>query len=360
MIISRTPYRISFFGGGTDYPAWYREHGGAVLATTINKYCHLTCRYLPPFFEHRSSVVWSQIELVREPEEIKHPAVREALLFLNIRDGVALHHDGDLPARSGLGSSSTFTVSLLHALHALQGRMPSKMQLAREAIRIEQERLKEHVGVQDQILAACGGFNRLTFRRDDSFEVTPMALPSDRIERLQDHLLLFYTGISRWASEVAAEQIKAIPAKQAELGRIHEMVEEAVGILNSRRPLAQFGEMLHESWLLKRSLTRRVSNAEIDAAYEAARRAGALGGKILGAGGGGFLLFFAPPERHARVMAALDGLLHVPFRFETFGSQIIFYEPNAPDVRGDGAAGKAAGKCRARTREQACLPAGAS
>lgn len=337
MIISRTPFRISFFGGGTDYPVWYRTHGGAVLATTINKYCYISCRSLPPFFEHTSRIVWSRIEQVTHVEEIQHPAVRECLKFLDITQGIELHHDGDLPARTGLGSSSSFTVGLLHALYGLKGIMPSKMRLAREAIHVEQERLNEHVGCQDQVLAAFGGLNRITFFNDDAFEVSPVILSEERLSVLQDHLMLFFTGLSRTASEIAAEQVKAAGRKVQELRRIRQMVDEAIAVLQGSGDLAAFGRLLDEGWRLKRSLTDKISTAQIDDMYEAACRAGAIGGKLLGAGGGGFLLLFVRPGEQDRVQDVLDGLLHVPFRFDTGGSRIIFYEPEETPAAGSAA-----------------------
>lgn len=326
MIISRTPFRISFFGGGTDYPVWYRRHGGTTLATTIQRYCYITCRWLPPFFEHSSRVVWSKIERVKDREEIEHPSVRECLRFLEIEQGIEIHHDGDLPARTGLGSSSSFTVGLLHALYGLKGVMPSKMRLAEEAIRIEQERLKENVGSQDQMAAAFGGLNRFDFWKDGSIRVSPILADPDRIRLLQDHLMLVYTGVFRTASDVAAEQIKATNFKQAELFAMQRMVDQAMEILQSRSSLLPFGELLHEGWKLKRSLTQRISNSDIDDLYENARRAGAIGGKLLGAGGGGFLLLFVRPEDQESVGASLNGHLQVPVEFENGGTRIIFYD----------------------------------
>jgi D-glycero-alpha-D-manno-heptose-7-phosphate kinase len=325
VIISRTPFRISFFGGGTDYPAWYRDHDGAVLATTINKYCYITGRYLPPFFDHQSRIVWSRIELVKDPREIQHPAVREALAYLQIKDGVELHHDGDLPARTGLGSSSSFMVGVLHVLHGLRGDLVDKMQLAKEAIHLEQHCLQDHVGSQDQIMAAFGGLNRIDFL-PDSFKVSPLMIGSTRLAELEQHLMLFFTGIARTASAVAEAQINAIPRKKRELRALYQMVDEAIEILHGGAHLEAFGELLDESWRLKRTLTDKVSSAVIDEIYDVARRAGALGGKLLGAGGGGFLLLFVPPDGQPRVRAALSSLLCVPFRFEASGSHIIFYE----------------------------------
>jgi D-glycero-alpha-D-manno-heptose-7-phosphate kinase len=327
MIICRTPFRISFFGGGTDYPAWYRQHGGAVLATSIDKYCYLTCRYLPPFFEHRIRVVYRQIETCSSFEEISHPVVREAIRLLNIDRGVEIHHDGDLPARSGMGSSSAFTVGLFHALHALRGEMPTKQQLAKEAIHLEQEVLQETVGAQDQTLAAYGGLRHVRFQTDGEIEVSPVVLPKARIAELKSHLMLVYTGIARTAADVANSYVPRIESQRRQLRIMKQMVDEAIEILTGGVNLIAFGELLHESWLAKRSLSDIVSNDEIDRLYKTALESGAVGGKLTGAGGGGFLLLFVPPERRADVLSAMKGCIHVPFDFESGGSQIIFYEP---------------------------------
>lgn len=326
MIISRTPFRMSFFGGGTDYPVWFREHGGAVLATTIDKYCYINCRRLPPFFEHRTRVAYSRIELVKNHQEIEHPAVRGVLKYLNIEDGLEIHHDGDLPARTGLGSSSSFTVGLLHALYALQHIMPSKSQLAQAAIHIEQDLLGEAVGCQDQVLAAQGGLCRVTFFQNGEIGYTPIVMRPERLAAFHAHLQLYFTGFSRIASEVAREQIDRTRQCQAELLAMLQMVEEGISLLSGDSDLSQFGALLHEGWMLKRRLTARITNPAIDDIYTAARNAGALGGKLLGAGGGGFMLLFAKPEDHARIRAALPGLLQVPFKFEGLGSQIVFYQ----------------------------------
>ncbi|MFC1965995.1 kinase [Chloroflexota bacterium] len=328
MIISRTPFRISFFGGGTDYPVWYRENGGAVLGTTIDKYCYITCRCLPPFFEHKYRIVYSQAELVRDIDEIRHPSVRETLRFMGITEGMEIHHDGDLPARTGLGSSSSFTAGLLHALYALKGIMPAKMQLARDAIHIEQSMLEENVGSQDQVFAAFGGLSRIDFSREHDIEIKRITIKPERVESLQNHLMLFFTGFSRTASEIAGEQIKQTPRKKRELAEMHRMVDEAINILNGDYDLSDFGRLLHESWQLKRSLTNKISTPYTDFLYEKAIGAGATGGKLLGAGGGGFMLFFVKPEFQLKVREALGNLLCVPFRFDNSGSQIIFYEPD--------------------------------
>lgn len=327
MIITRTPFRVSFFGGGSDYPVWFEKNGGAVLSASINKYCYITCRYLPPFFEHKSRIVWSKIEPVKEVNEIQHPAVREILKHLNVQKGVEIHHDADLPARSGLGSSSSFSVGLLHALHALKGNMLTKQQLALEAIHVEQNRLKENVGCQDQAAAAFGGLNKIEFSSPHIFAVHPIAVRPERYHALQDHLMLFFTGLARSASEVAAEQIKNTPTKEKEISAMVAMVPEAIQILKGNGSLEDFGKLLHESWQLKRSLSSQISNAFIDETYAAGIEAGATGGKILGAGGGGFILFFVKPELQKKVRERLKHLLYVPVRFEHVGSQIIHYGP---------------------------------
>jgi D-glycero-alpha-D-manno-heptose-7-phosphate kinase len=329
MIITRTPFRISFFGGGTDYPGWFREHGGAVLATTIDKYCYITCRSLPPFFEHKHRIVYSNIENVKHIEEIQHPAVRAVLNWSKVSDGIEIHHDGDLPARSGLGSSSSFTVGLLNALQGLSGRMAHKDGLAQDAIHVEQNIIGENVGSQDQVSAAYGGFNRIEFHRNDTFDVSPVILPGYRREELRDHLMLCFTGVSRIASEVAKSKIDNLKSREKELKLMRAMVDEGLSILqNPNESIDSFGKLLDTSWQYKRSLSDRVSTPEIDTIYQAAVEAGAIGGKILGAGGGGFLLLFAKPERHAAIRECLKSLVHVPFNFENSGSRVVLYQPN--------------------------------
>ncbi|MBI5242247.1 MAG: kinase [Elusimicrobia bacterium] len=334
MIISRTPYRISFFGGGTDYPAWFRTHGGAVLSTTIDKYCWITLRRLPPFFRHKSRILYSKIENVRENSKVKHPSVRACLAHLGVTEGIEIHHDGDLPARTGIGSSSSFTVGLLHALYALRGVMPGKMRLAKEAIHVEQELLRENVGCQDQVIAALGGMQRIVFGPEGAMHMTPVILPQERREALRSRLLLYFTGFSRISSQVVEEQLRRMGEKERDLTRMRAMVDEAVAILAGGGDLADFGRLLDESWRLKRGLSSKVSTPAIDSIYEEARSAGALGGKLLGAGGGGFLMLFAEPGDHARIRKRLSKLLLVPFRFETEGSHIVFYQPEEPSGGG--------------------------
>ena len=326
MIITRTPFRISFFGGGTDYPAYYREHGGAVLSTTINRYCYITTRLLPPFFDHRYCIRYSKREDVSVIDDIQHPSVRECLRHMQIDEGVELVHTSDIPAMSGVGSSSAFTVGLLNSLYALTGRMATKRQLAMEAIHVEQNLIGENVGSQDQTAAAFGGLNRIEFSGDTGPLVTPVTIGNDSLKYLQEHLLFFFTGFSRFSSNVAAAQVAATPKKLAELAAMKEMVSRGVEILCG--PMAAynaFGALLHEAWMLKRSLTNKISDPAIDAIYETGCKAGAIGGKLCGAGGGGFMLFFAAPERHLAIKQALAKLLLVPIRFDSLGSHVAFY-----------------------------------
>jgi D-glycero-alpha-D-manno-heptose-7-phosphate kinase len=330
MVITRTPLRISFFGGGTDYPVWYRENGGSVLATTIDKSCYITSRWLPPFFDYHSRVSYSKVENVSANSEIWHPSVKGCLQFLGIEEGVEIHHIADLPARTGLGTSSAFTVGLLLGLYALRNQMRDKHALATDAIHVEQDLLQEAVGAQDQVSAAYGGFNRINFLPDGSIDVRRVLASANRLADLEQHLALYFTGFSRTASEVATEQVKMTPNKTKELRTMLQMVDEAESIVaDPHRALDDFGRLLHEGWQLKRSLTSKITTPEIDEIYEAGRSAGALGGKLLGAGGGGFMLFFVPPERREELRLRLKKLLCVPFSFSQKGSQVVVYEPEA-------------------------------
>lgn len=334
MIITRTPFRISFFGGGTDFPSWFKDNGGAVLSTTIDKYCYITCRYLPPFFDHKHRIVYSKIENVQRVDEIQHPAVRGILSDFGVTEGLEIHHDGDLPARSGLGSSSSFTVGLLHAMHALKGRMSSKEGLAREAIRIEQDVLKENVGCQDQVAVAHGGLNRIDFLTSGGHIVRPVICSPERTAALEGRLMLFFTGVSRFGSEIAERQIANIGRNAATLERMRAQVDTALQILSDPdTDIDAFGRLLDEAWHFKKQLSDRISTSMIDEIYARAKAAGAIGGKILGAGGGGFILFFAPPERQAAVLEALQDLTHVPFQFERDGSQVVYYKPSGVSSR---------------------------
>ena len=327
MIITSTPLRISFFGGGTDYPVWYREHGGSVLSTAINKRCYITVRHLPPFFEHHSRVSYSRVESVVKNGQIEHPSVRECLRFMGMEEGVEIHHVADLPARTGLGTSSAFTVGLLLGLYGLKEKMRDKHGLATDAIHVEQDLIEEAVGSQDQVSAAYGGFNRIHFNSDGSIEVRRV-LGQERLAELEQNLALFFTGFSRTASEIACEQMKITPHKKNELNMMLQLTNEAEAIVTDpRRSLDDFGRLMHESWQIKRTLTNKISNANIDEIYEAGLQGGALGGKLLGAGGGGFMLFYVPPERRKELRAKLKNLLCVPFGFSNKGSHVVVYEP---------------------------------
>jgi D-glycero-alpha-D-manno-heptose-7-phosphate kinase len=330
LVISKTPYRISFFGGGTDYPAWYLEEGGAVLSTTIDKYCYISCRVLPPFFNIRHRIVWSHIETVSTISEILHPAVREGMRFLNFDDrvGLEIHHQGDLPARAGMGSSSSFAVGLIKALLALRGQMIDKHGLALKAIELEQNVLKESVGSQDQIATAYGGLNVVRFYQGGEFRVEPVAISDSRKAELEARLLLLYLGTSRVSSEIASKLIENFANRQAALRRMHRMVDQALSILANQSSLDDFGRLLHEAWMLKRELSTAVSTPLVDQVYETATKHGALGGKLLGAGGTGFMVFYVPPDSQASVRQALSAYLHVPFKFENAGSTLIYCQPD--------------------------------
>jgi len=334
MIITSTPLRISFFGGGTDYPVWYHEHGGSVLSTAIDKRCYITCRRLPPFFEYHSRVSYSKVENVASNDAIEHPSVRACLQYMGIAEGVEIHHVADLPARAGLGTSSAFTVGLLLALYGLKNQMRDKHSLAIEAIHVEQDILREAVGAQDQVSAAYGGFNRINFGRDGSIDVNRIVLPPQRLEELEQHFALYFTGFSRTASDIAQEQLRVTPQKKHELNSMLQLVNEAEKIICSPSGrLAEFGQLLHEGWQIKRSLTQRISNSSIDEIYEAGLSAGAVGGKLLGAGGGGFMLFYVEPERREALRNRLKNLLCIPFSFSNRGSYVVMYEPEEPYER---------------------------
>ncbi|QMV12995.1 GHMP family kinase ATP-binding protein [Vibrio spartinae] len=327
MIITKTPFRISFFGGGTDFPDWYRQHGGNVLSTSIDKYCYITCRHLPPFFEHKHRIVYSHIENIKDTSEIKHPAVKGIFDYLDIQDGLEIHHDGDLPARSGLGSSSSFTAGLYLAVKSLSGEMIDKYHLAKEVIHIEQNVIHDVVGSQDQIATVYGGLNRIDFMTNDDFSVSPIIIPEERKKELNDHLMLFFTGVTRFSSDITGSQIKNINKRESELKTMQEMVPEAINILsNPNISILEFGKLLHESWRYKKQLSEKISNSTIDEIYQVARDLGAEGGKVLGAGGGGFVLIFAKPEIQPKILERLSHLICVPFNFEDNGASIAYYK----------------------------------
>ena len=319
---------MSFFGGGTDFPEYYRQHGGQVLSTTFNKYCYISCRRLPPFFEHRHRIVHSVVENVINVSEIKHPAVRAILSDYEKGFGFEIHHDGDLPARSGLGSSSSFVVGLVNALRGMEGKISSKSYLANEALRYEQDVLAETVGSQDQIAAAYGGFNNIVFNLDGSHSVNPLITGVDRLSRLNDNLILFFTGLTRFSSEIAKEQKNNTSQNTTSLSEMSDQVDYAMNILaNDQVSLDEFGMLMDQAWVLKKSLSGHVSTAFIDDVYETAIKAGAIGGKVLGAGGGGFMLFYAKQQYHKKISDMLKPLIRIPFRFESSGSSIVLYVP---------------------------------
>lgn len=328
MILTQTPYRMSFFGGGTDFPEYFEKNGGQVLSTSIDKYCYISCRRLPPFFEHKHRIVYSVIEDVSNVEDIKHPAVRAILSEFDDGQGFEIHHDGDLPARAGLGSSSSFAVGLIHALRAFNGKISSKRLLADEAIRFEQNVMNEVVGSQDQIAASYGGFNNIVFHKNKSYSVRPVIAKSDIVSQLNQNLMLFFTGITRFASEISKEQLQNVNKNVNTLEVMSEQVDEAMKILSSSvDAIDDFGILLDDAWKLKQSLSDKVSSQYINDLYQIAKSKGAIGGKILGAGGGGFILFYARPEFHDQIKNALSTLIHVPFQFENFGSRISVYQP---------------------------------
>lgn len=334
MIISKTPFRISLFGGGTDYPSWYRQHCGQVISTTINKFCYVSVRHYPPFFPHRFRLSYSRQENCASIADIQHPAIRETLRYLNWKDndGLEINQIGDLPARTGLGTSSAFVVGLLKALYCLQGRTIPKNMLTEQSIYIEQDLLNEVVGSQDQTASAYGGFNKILFRSNGNIVVLPLNFSSDVTCGLNDRLQLYYTGIQRTASDIAKGYMADITKKTEtilkELGR---MVDDAIKYI-ANNDWEMLGWLLHHSWILKRELNASISNSFMDNMYIKAKSAGAFGGKILGAGGGGFLLLLVPPEKQPNVRDALKDFALVPFKFDTGGSLIILSD-NEPDFK---------------------------
>ena len=326
MIICRTPTRISFFGGGTDYPIWYEKNGGCVISTTINKYSYITVRYLPKFFDYKYRIRYYKTEQTNSLNEIMHPSVRECAKFVGIEDGFEMAHNSDLPAGSGLGSSSTFTVGMLHSLYALKNYMPTKRELAMNALHVEQELIGEAVGSQDQVAAAWGGFNKIEFGGPSKFEVDPIIISKEKLIELQENLLLCFTGNARLAPEFAKDQILETPGRTRELNDMEALTKHALEILTGRNiEIDNFGRLLGEQWKIKKSLAPRISNPAIDEIYETGVRNGALGGKLLGAGGGGFMIFFARKKDQAKIIKSLSQKYFVPFRFEHTGSKIIYY-----------------------------------
>ncbi len=326
MIITKTPFRMSFFGGGTDISDYFNRNKGAVISTTFDKYCYVTIRRLPPFFKYTTELVYADIERVTDPLAIKHPAIREAMKYLDLCD-IRLTYEADLPARSGLGTSSSFAVGMLNAFHVFKGQYADKRKLADEAIYLERTLCNESGGWQDQVAAAFGGLNRIEFS-DNGYSVTPILISKERKQRLNANLLLFFTGFSRYSSGIQDNLIKRISANTCNLKSTYEIVDEAENILqNQKRDLDEFGRLLDRAWQLKREQAENISSAYIDTLYDTAMSAGALGGKLLGAGGGGFLLFYVPSENRQRVLHSLRDLMCVPFEFENTGTQVLYYVP---------------------------------
>lgn len=328
MIVTRTPVRVSFLGGGTDYPEHFLKHGGQTLGATIDKYSYLSVKRMTPLFDYSIRVGYSKTELVKDREEIQHPAVRECLRFLDLRGPLEIHYIGDLPARTGLGSSSSFTVGLLHALHALKGETPSQHQLAEEAVYVEREMIRENVGVQDQYTCALGGLLHLRFAESGQVSASPVDLGPERLKDLQSHLMLFHTGVVRHAHEVLVEQLENTRAGTVaqDLSALSQLVDEGLVLLGSPRPIEEFGELLDSAWRSKQRLSSRISNDGINQIYSRARGAGAIGGKLLGAGGGGFFLLFARPETQAAVIREVGSAGYVPICLEATGSRVAYQE----------------------------------
>ena len=333
MIITQTPFRMSFFGGGTDFPGFYREHGGAVLSTTFDKYCYVNVRHLPRFFDYTTELSYAKTERVTDVESIEHPAIREAMKMLDMHE-IRLTYEADLPARSGLGTSSSFAVGMLNAFYALKGKYADKRKLADDAIYLERVLCKESGGIQDQIAASFGGFNKISFNAD-GYTVSPVIISPERKLRLNDNLMLFFTGFSRFSSDIQVEAEKSLKSKEAQLLEMLQLVDEAEQVLTSKTDLTEFGKLLDYTWKLKRGITSKVSTDSIDAIYDKAIKAGATGGKLLGAGGGGFLLFYVEADKQKNVHEALEDLLYVPFEFETAGTQVIHYTPESYEPRSE-------------------------
>ena len=327
MIITQTPFRMSFFGGGTDFPEFYREYGGAVISTTFDKYCYVNVRHLPRFFDYSTELSYSKTERVTAIDDIQHPAIREAMKYLDMHE-LRLTYEADLPARSGLGTSSSFAVGMLNAFYALKGKYADKKRLADDAIHLERVLCGEAGGVQDQIAASFGGMNRINFGAA-GYTVNPIIISPERKERLNRNLMLFFTGFSRFSSEIQVSTMNAIDHKKQQLLEMLELVNEAEKILTTKSDLNEFGRLLDHTWKLKRGITSQISTDSIDGLYHAAMQAGAIGGKLLGAGGGGFLLFYVEEDKREKLRVAMERLLYVPFEFENAGTRVIHYTPES-------------------------------
>ena len=327
MIITKTPFRMSFFGGGTDIESYFKENGGAVLSTTFDKYCYVTVRHLPRFFDYKTHLTYSKMEYVNSYDEINHPLIREGMRMLNMHE-LRLTYESDLPARSGLGTSSSFAVGMLNAFYALKGKYADKKKLADEAIYLERVLCNETGGWQDQIAASFGGFNRINFNTN-GYEVIPVIISPERKKKLNDNLLMFFTGFTRFSSDIQkANNVSGSEEKRVRLKKMYELVNEAESILTDKnRDLDDFGKLLDNTWKLKKATGSSISTNSIDELYKTGIEAGALGGKLLGAGGGGFLVFYVQPEKQESVNKAMNHLMHIPFKFEDSGTQVIHYSP---------------------------------
>lgn len=327
MIITKTPFRMSFFGGGTDMEDYFKENGGAVISTTFDKYCYVNVRHLPRFFDYSTELSYSKTERVTGVNDIQHPAIREAMKMLDMHE-IRLTYEADLPARSGLGTSSSFAVGMLNAFYALKGKYADKRKLADEAIYLERVLCNEAGGWQDQIAASFGGFNRIEFN-SDGYEVRPIIISPERKRQLNDNLMMFFTGFTRFSSELQkANNVSGTEDKRKKLKQMYELVNEAELVLvNKDRDLDDFGRLLDTTWKLKKGTGSSISTGSIDESYEKGMQAGALGGKLLGAGGGGFLLFYVQPENQKAVREAMKDLMYIPFRFEDGGTRVIHYTP---------------------------------
>lgn len=329
MIITKTPYRVSFFGGGTDYNSWFEPNGGLIIGTSIAKYNYISVRKLPPFFDYHSRIVYSKTEEVSNNMDIDHPSVRNCLRYMDIKDGLEIHYDGDIPARSGIGSSSSFTVGFLHALHAYKRKMVSKSELAEQAIFVEQKLSEENVGIQDQILASHGGINIIDMGPGDTYKVTPLVMSKDFVNYFEKHVMLAFSGQTRISSNSAGKQIKRIDNGELkdQMSNIHEIAKSALDEFRKESDLDQFGNLLDKTWQIKKTLTEDLSCSKISNTYDAAIKAGAFGGRLLGAGSGGFLMFLAPPEKHEQIKRELAQSVKVwvPFKFDRLGSHVIMY-----------------------------------
>ena len=327
MIITQTPFRMSFFGGGTDFPEFYKQYGGAVISTTFDKYCYVNVRHLPRFFDYSTELSYSKTERVTSIDDIRHPAIREAMKYLDMHE-LRLTYEADLPARSGLGTSSSFAVGMLNAFYALKGKYADKKRLADDAIYLERVLCNEAGGVQDQIAASFGGLNRINFSAE-GYSVNPIIISPDRKEQLNKNLMLFFTGFSRFSSDIQISTMNAIEDKKQQLLEMLNLVDEAERILTTKDNLNEFGRLLDYTWKLKRGITSQISTNSIDGLYHKAMQAGAIGGKLLGAGGGGFLLFYVEEDKRECLRQAMEHLLYVPFEFENAGTRVIHYTPES-------------------------------